>query len=614
MDKNKGVQTGPRGDLKRDLEEWRSVIRHSTSHVMAQAVMNLFPGAKIAIGPPVENGFYYDFELPNNGRFSENDLGAIEKEMNRIISFDQPFERAEVTFESAKEIFSAQPFKIEIIEGVENRAENLDGLNSEVEEEGQEVSIYRNGDNFIDLCRGPHVESTGKIPAFKLLRVAASYWRGDEKRESLQRIYGTAWESKEALKSYLHLLEEAEKRDHRKLGSEMDLFHFPPEIGGGLAVFHPKGARIRMILENFSRNEHLNAGYEPVWTPHTTKSDLFEISGHLGWYKDAMYPAMELDGATYYLKPMNCPMHILIYKNRLRSYRELPLRLFELGTVYRYERSGVLHGLARVRALTQDDAHIFCARDQLESELSSLLDFVLRILKVFGLNEFDAELATRPEKFVGDIEEWDQATEALKSALIKAQIPFEVAEGEGAFYAPKIDIHLRDAIGRRWQLSTLQVDFQLPRRFELEYVGKDNERHQPYMIHRALFGSIERFYAILLEHFAGQFPTWLCTTHARVLPVRNDHEDKAYELIKRAKDRGVVMDIDEAVEPLGARVRKAKLLKLPYILVIGDEDCENDTVGVNLRGTDKPKRGVLQDDIINIIRSEIDNYKMPGDV
>ncbi|NNN22731.1 MAG: threonine--tRNA ligase [Acidimicrobiales bacterium] len=606
-----GTISGPEGDGQQSLEEWRGVLRHSTAHIMAQAVMRLWPGTQLAIGPSIADGFYYDFKLPNDQRFKEEDLVQIEKEMKKIIKENQSFVRQEINIEQAKEVFGDQPFKLEIIDAVEQAGATGEFL--EEVEKGNSVSLYKNGDGFVDLCRGPHVPSTGHIPAFKLLRVAGSYWRGSEANPSLQRVYGTAWESKALLDEHLYRLEEAEKRDHRRLGVEMDLFHFPPEIGSGLAVFHPKGAKIRMLLEDFSRREHLENGYEPVWTPHTAKSDLFAISGHLGWYKEGMYPGMELDGSTYYLKPMNCPMHVLIYKDRLRSYRELPLRLYELGTVYRYERSGVLHGLARVRALTQDDSHIFCAPDQLPQELASILKFILKTLATFGLKDFQAELSTRPEKYVGDPKDWELATEALRDALISAGIDYVVSEGDGAFYAPKIDVHLKDAIGRKWQVSTMQVDLQMPKLFDLEFIGKDNERHQPYMVHRVLFGSVERFYAILLEHFAGAMPTWLCPTHARVLPVRNDHEDYAMEIVAKAKAEGLSFDMEEANEPLGARVRKAKLEKLPYILVVGDQDVEAKTVGVNLRGTNDPERGVGSGEIIARIKSEIDRYALAGE-
>ncbi|MEW6152459.1 MAG: threonine--tRNA ligase [Actinomycetota bacterium] len=555
-----------------NTDEGREVLRHSTAHVMAQAVCDLFPGARYAIGPPIDDGFYYDFDLPGGVHFSDDDLARIEARMREIVAEDQPFVREELSRQQGLEVFADQPFKVEIIEGVDPG----EGADAAV------VSTYRNN-SWVDLCRGPHVPSTARLGAFRLMKVAGAYWRGDERRPMLQRIYGTAWESNQALADHLHRLEEAEKRDHRKLGAELDLFHFPPEIGSGLPVFHPKGGLVRKLMEDYSKAEHEKAGYEFVWTPHISKDTLFKTSGHLEWYAEGMYPPMEMDGATYYAKPMNCPMHIVIYKSRARSYRELPLRLFELGTVYRYEKSGVLHGLTRVRGFTQDDSHIFVTRDQLGPELESLLAFVLRVLRTFGLTEFDAELATRPEKFVGDPADWDEATEALRQALEKAGIPYKVAEGEGAFYAPKIDVHIRDAIGRRWQLSTLQVDFQMPNRFDMEYTGADNSRHRPYMVHRALFGSLERFLAIILEHYAGALPTWLSPVQARVLPVSSDHERYAASVVAELRGAGLRADTDVADDTIGARIRKAKLEKLPYVLVVGADDAASGTVGVNAR-------------------------------
>jgi threonyl-tRNA synthetase len=581
--------------------EGRYVLRHSTAHVLAQAVTDLWPGARYAIGPPIEDGFYYDFDLPGGAHFSDDDLERIEARMREIVADDQPFVREEHSIAEGLALFASQPYKVEMIEGVDPADDTEEGVAAGA----SVVSAYRNTDGFVDLCRGPHVPSTSRLGHFKLLKAAAAYWRGDERRPQLQRIYGTAWESKQALADHLHRLEEAEKRDHRRLGAELDLFHFPPEIGGGLPVFHPKGGLIRKLMEDFSRAEHERAGYQFVWTPHLAKSTLFERSGHLSWYADGMYPPMEMEGATYYPKPMNCPMHILIYQARQHSYRELPVRLFEFGTVYRFERSGVLNGLLRVRGITQDDAHIFCTPDQLAPELADLLAFVLGLLRAFGLTEFEAELATRPEKYVGEPEEWDTATDALRDALETAGIPYVVAEGEGAFYAPKIDVHVRDAIGRRWQVSTLQVDFQLPQRFEMEFVGADNGRHRPYMIHRALFGSVERFFGILVEHYAGAFPTWLAPVQARVLPVRHDHADYARQVAQRLRDIGARIDVVDADEPLGARVRRAKLEKLPYVLVVGDDDVAADTVGVNARGQDRAERGVAVEQFMADVRAEL---------
>lgn len=574
--------------------EGRDVLRHSTAHVMAQAVTRLWPGARYAIGPAIEDGFYYDFELPGGAHFSEEDLPRIEAAMREIIKEDQRFVREEHARLDGLQLFSSQPYKREIIEGVGGEAT---------------ISTYRNvgadgEDGWVDLCRGPHVPATGRLGHFKLTRLAAAYWRGDESKQQLQRIYGTAWESEAALKDHLERMAEAERRDHRRLGAELDLFHFPPEIGSGLAVFHPKGGMVRKLMEDYARSEHEANGYQFVFTPHLAKSTLFEISGHLGFYKENMYPPMEMEGATYYPKPMNCPMHILIYKSRQRSYKELPLRLFELGTVYRFERSGVLNGLLRVRGMTQDDSHIFCDREQLEAELESLLAFVLKLLRRFGMTEFEAELSTRPEKFIGTVEEWDRAEEALRASLVAAGIPYKVAEGEGAFYAPKIDVHVRDAIGRRWQVSTIQVDFQNPQRFDMEYVGADNGRHRPFMVHRALFGSVERFFAILLEHYAGALPTWLVPVQAVVLPVSEAHEAYADEVVRSLRGAGLRAEAGEADETLGARIRRAKLEKVPYVLVVGDDDVAAGTVGVNKRSSPRPERGVGIADLIGRIRTD----------
>ena len=579
--------------VTRNSDDGRQILRHSTAHILAQAVTDLWPGTHFAIGPSIADGFYYDFELPGAKHFVDEDLVKIESRMREIVNEGQSFARSEYSIHEGLELFADQPYKREIIETVAN---NLAGADDDEElEEGVgdgSISVYRNSSGFVDLCKGPHVPSTRKLGSFKLMRVAGAYWRGDEKRPQLQRIYGTAWESDKALKEHLVRLEEAEKRDHRKIGLELDLFHFPPEIGGGLPVFHPKGALIRQIMEDYSKREHRKAGYQLAWTPHIAKSTLFEISGHLGWYKAGMYPPMEMEGATYYPKPMNCPMHILIYKSRGRSYKELPLRLFEIGTVYRFERSGVLHGLARVRGLTQDDSHIFCAPDQLARELTRLLGFIISILKNFGLSEFEAELATRPEKSVGEDFEWDHATAALEHALKESGISYKVAHGEGAFYAPKIDVHLKDAIGRRWQVSTLQVDLQMPQRFDMEFVDSDNTRKRPYMIHRALFGSVERFFAILLEHYAGALPVWLSPVQVVVLPVRDDHSPYARHVVQELENSDVRVDFMAADEPLGSRIRKAKTDKVPYVLVVGDTDVASGTVGVNERGSRDPDRDV----------------------
>ncbi len=476
-----------------DTAAGREVLRHSTAHVMAQAVTDLYPGAEYAIGPAIEDGFYYDFALPGGQHFSEDDLARIEARMQEIVKSDEPFEREEVDRATALAVFAEQPYKREIIERVDPDDTGEVG-------EGPVISLYKNpradGTEFVDLCRGPHVPSTKRLGSFKLTKVAGAYWRGNEKAPMLQRIYGTAWESKAALDDYLHRLEEAEKRDHRKLGLELDLFSFPEEIGSGLAVWHPKGGLVRKIMEDYSRARHEAADYQFVNSPHITKEGLFQTSGHLDWFAEGMFPPMELDGGDYYLKPMNCPFHILIYKSRMRSYRELPLRLFEFGSVYRYEKSGVVHGLTRVRGMTQDDAHIFCAKEQMDDELRSALVFVLDVLREYGLEDFYLELSTKPEgKAVGTDAEWDEATEALRTAALEMGLELVMDEGGGAFYGPKISVQARDAIGRTWQLSTIQLDFQMPQRFDMEYVGADNERHRPIMIHRALFGTIERFFA-----------------------------------------------------------------------------------------------------------------------
>jgi threonyl-tRNA synthetase len=566
-------------------EQGRAVLRHSTAHVLAQAVTDLFDGAKYAIGPPVEDGFYYDFDVPEP--FTPEDLERIEARMGEIVAEGQPFRRQELSRADGLALFADQPYKREIIEATD-----------ESEGAGPAVSVYRN-DGWVDLCRGPHLPSTRAIPAFKLMRAAGAYWRGDESRPQLQRIYGTAWESQEALAAHLHRLEEAERRDHRRLGLELDLFHFPPEIGSGLPVFHPKGGLIRKLMEDYSRAEHEAGGYSFVSTPHLAKSTLFEISGHLQWYAEGMYPPMELEGARYYPKPMNCPFHILIYRSRGRSYRELPMRLFEFGTVYRFERSGVIHGLTRVRGITQDDSHIFCTREQLAGELASLLDFVLRLLRTFGLTEFEAELGTRSaadsDKYLGAPEEWDQAEAALRNAVEAAGVKYAVAEGEASYYAPKLDVHVRDAIGRRWQLSTLQVDFQLPQRFELEYTGADNARHRPFMIHRALFGSVERFMGIVLEHYAGALPPWLAPVQARLVPIADRHLGYASAVADALKAAGLRPEVDDSGGRMQAKVRDAQLAKVPYILVLGDRDEQAGAVSVRtLDGAER--RGVpLQD-------------------
>ena len=594
-----------------DSDAGRAVLRHSTAHVLAQAVLRLWPGAHYAIGPVIEDGFYYDFELPGGSHFSDDDLGRIEATMREIMAEDQPFIRHEHTIDRGLSLFEDQPFKREIIEAVGAGHDEVDATVGEAST--GHVSTYWNSPAFIDLCLGPHVPSTSRLGHFALMRVAGAYWRGDEKRQQLQRIYGTAWESEKALAAHLHRLEEAERRDHRKLGAELDLFSFPDEIGSGLAVFHPKGGIVRRVMEEYSRQRHEAAGYEFVYTPHITKAELFETSGHLDWFAEGMFPPMEVDGGQqYYLKPMNCPFHILIVKSRQRSYREFPIRLFEFGSVYRYEKLGVVHGLTRVRGMTQDDAHIFCTREQMADELRSTMSFVLSLLRDFGLEDFYLELSTRPEdKAVGTIDEWDEATEALREAAMGMDLDLVLDEGGGAFYGPKISVQARDAIGRTHQMSTIQLDFQEPQRFDMEYVGADNGRHRPIMIHRALFGSVERFFAILLEHYAGALPTWLSPEQVRVLGVRDDHEEYAHKVADRLRAIGARVSVDPADEPLKPRVGKAKVLKIPYILVVGDDDVKAGTVGVNRRGGDRPERGVELTAFTEMLEREIAERRLP---
>jgi threonyl-tRNA synthetase len=597
-------------------------LRHSTAHVLAQAVLDLFPGATFAIGPPVEDGFYYDFELPAaadgaRATFTPDDLERIEARMREIMAEQQPFVRDEIPADDARAIFAGHRYKLEIIDNA-----STDPMS--VSEAGK-VRTYENPPprpkdappfagvaGFIDLCRGPHVEHTGRhLGHFKLMRVAGAYWRGDERNPQLQRIYGTAWDSRKALEAHLARIAEAEKRDHRKLGVELDLFSFPDEIGSGLAVFHPKGGLVRMLMEDYSRQRHLESGYEFVYTPHISKSHLFETSGHLDWFADGMFPPMHFEdeggetGQDYYLKPMNCPFHILIFRSRMRSYRELPLRLFEFGSVYRYEKSGVVHGLTRVRGMTQDDAHIFCSKEQMADELASLLTFVLDLLRDYGLSDFYLELSTKPEeKAVGADDEWDEATEALRAAAEKMDLELVLDPGGGAFYGPKISVQARDAIGRTWQMSTIQLDFQEPQRFGLEYVGADNARHQPIMIHRALFGSIERFFGVLVEHYAGAFPTWLAPEQVRVLPVRSDHQAYADRIADLLRADGFRAAVVEADEPLGGRIRRAKLEKVPHVLVVGDDDVEAGTVADNPRGGEV-ERGISVDGFVERLRAEV---------
>ena len=603
----------------KQTDEGLHTIRHSTAHVLAQAVLSLFPGSTFAIGPPIEHGFYYDFSLPEGEAFSSDDLERIEAKMREIIAADQPFEREETTGEEALKLFAGHEYKREIISTAANTGGGTgsgdgggdggsgagEALNSEVSSDGV-ISTYRNSAEFVDVCLGPHVPSTGKLGHFALQSVAGAYWRGDHTRPMLQRIYGTAWASEKELKAHLHRLKEAEKRDHRKLARDLDLLSWPDELGPGLAVWHPKGAVVRSVMEEYSRQRHQEADYELVYSPHLAKADLWETSGHLDFFAESMYPEMELEGASYYPKPMNCPFHVMVYKSSLRSYRELPLRLFELGTVYRYELSGALHGLLRTRGFTQDDSHIFCTPAQIAGELAQLLEFVLSVLRAFGFHDFSACLATKPPgKAVGEDSLWQAATEGLRSAMEASGLEYEVEEGGGAFYGPKIDVHVTDAIGRGWQLSTLQLDFNLPERFGLEFVAADGSRSRPVMIHRALFGSVERFFGVLLEHYSGALPVWLSPVQARVLPVAKDHSDYACETMAALRNSGIRADLAEADDPLGKRIRAAKLEQIPYVLVVGADDVKAQSVGVNSRGN-KEERDVPLGDLISRIGDDLE--------
>ena len=599
-----------------DSPDGLAVLRHSTAHVLAQAVQDVFPEAKLGIGPPIKDGFYYDFSVETP--FTPDDLAELEKRMVAILKSGQRFSRRVVTEGDAVRELAHEPFKLRLI-GSEGGADVM-------EVGGAELTIYDNLDAktgercWGDLCRGPHVPDTRYIPpnAVKLMRSAAAYWLGDQKNEQLQRIYGTAWPSKDALRAHLSFLEEAEKRDHRKLGAELDLFSFPEQIGSGLAVFHPKGGVVRRVMEDYSRRAHETGGYEFVNSPHITKGALFEQSGHLDWYAEGMYPPMQLDadvdaegvvrrqGVDYYLKPMNCPMHNLIFAARGRSYRELPLRLFEFGTVYRYEKSGVVQGLTRARGFTQDDAHIYCTREQMAEELDSLLTFTLNLLRDYGLDDFYLELSTRdPEKSVGTDEVWEEATETLRKAAAKQNLELVLDPGGAAFYGPKISVQAKDAIGRTWQMSTIQVDFNLPERFDLEYQDSDGTRQRPVMIHRALFGSIERFFAVLLEHYAGAFPPWLAPVQVVAIPVTDGHNDYLADVAARLRARGIRVEVDTADDRMQKKIRNAQRAKVPYMLIAGDDDVAAGAVSFRYRdGTQK--NGVLIDDAIEEIAAAVD--------
>jgi threonyl-tRNA synthetase len=593
-----------------------NVLRHSTAHVLAQAVQRINPRAQLGIGPPVTDGFYYDFKVENP--FTPEDLAVLEKEMNRIVQEGQRFMRRSVTEDEARAELASEPFKLELI-GL--KGGSLGDDNESVEVGGSELTMYDNvdpktGDTvWKDLCRGPHLPNTRMIgQGYKLMRSAAAYWRGSEKNESLQRIYGTGWPSKQELRDHTERLEEASKRDHRRLGAELDLFSFPDEIGSGLAVFHPKGGIIRREMEDYSRKRHDEGGYEFVYTPHITKQNLFETSGHLSWYKDGMFPPMHLDevrndagevtrqGTDYYLKPMNCPFHILIYRSQGRSYRDLPMRLFEFGSVYRYEKSGVVHGLTRVRGMTQDDAHIFTTPDAMEAELTKVLDFVLSLLRDYGLNDFYLELSTRDEsdKFVGSDELWDTATATLQKVATESALTLVPDPGGAAFYGPKISVQARDAIGRTWQMSTIQLDFNLPERFELEYTASDGSRQRPVMIHRALFGSVERFFGVLLEHYAGAFPVWLSPQQVVAVPVAEEFEEYLADVVAQMKKAGIRAELDASDDRMQKKIRNHTLAKVPYIVIAGEEDRANGAVSFRFRDGEQVNGVPVSDAIARI--------------
>ena len=599
--------------------EGLSVLRHSTAHVMAQAVQQVFSQTRLGIGPPITDGFYYDFDPERP--FNPEDLEKIESAMRKIVKDGQRFRRRVTNEADALKEVAHEPYKCELI-GIKSGA----GEEASVEVGGAELTIYdnlgRDGQPvWSDLCRGPHLPSTKHIPAFKLMRSAAAYWRGSEKNPMLQRIYGTAWPSQEELNAYLELLAEAEKRDHRRLGTELDLFSFPEEIGSGLAVFHPKGGIVRRAMEDYSRKRHEDEGYEFVYSPHLTKAALFEKSGHLQWYSEGMYPPMIMDeelhadgtikraGQQYYMKPMNCPFHNLIFASRGRSYRELPLRLFEFGTVYRYEKSGVIHGLTRARGFTQDDAHIYCTKEQMVGELDSLLTFVLNLLRDYGLEDFYLELSTRnPEKSVGEDGDWEEATEALRKAAVAQKLELVLDEGGAAFYGPKISVQAKDAIGRTWQMSTIQVDFQLPQRFELEYSATDGTRQRPVMIHRALFGSIERFFGVLTEHYSGAFPPWLAPVQVTAIPVAEAFADYLSDVVKEFKSAGIRIDLDASDDRMQKKIRNAQMQKVPYMLIAGEEDQQAGKVSIRYRNGDQ-KNAIAIADAIAEIKTAISERK-----
>jgi len=551
-------------DKEQEKSEKLETMRHSAAHVMAEAVQSIFPDAKFGIGPAIEGGFYYDFDLPRP--LNPDDLPLIETKMSEIIASNEPFLRKEVTKEEARRLFATQPYKLELIDEIPD----------------EKVSLYQQG-SFVDLCRGPHLSSTREIKAFKLINIAGAYWRGDEHCPMLQRIYGVAFDSKKTLDEHLKNLEEAARRDHRKLGKELDLFSIQDEAGPGLVLWHPKGAIIRRIIEDFWKDEHVKRDYEIVYTPHIARIDLWKTSGHLEFYQDYLYSPMDVEGQKYILKPMNCLGHILIYKTKLRSYRELPIRYAELGTVYRYERSGVLHGLSRVRGFTQDDAHIFCRPDQLEEEIIGVLDLALFMIDAFGFSSYQVLLSTRPEKYAGTIEAWEEATDTLRQALEHSKVAYKVDPGEGVFYGPKIDIKFESALGKAWQGPTIQVDFNLPQRFNVTYIGEDGKEHTVVMVHRTVLGSMERFLASLIEHYGGAFPLWLAPVQVRVIPVADRHLDYAHKLEAQLKNEGVRVEVDTRSERINLKIRQAQLDKIPYMLVVGDKEIADSTVSIRLR-------------------------------
>ena len=575
-------------------EERLGRMRHSAAHIMAEAVTEMFPEARLGIGPPIDTGFYYDFDLPRP--LTTDDLPVIEEKMRKRIESNVPFEPSQISKEEARKLFQGQPYKLELIEGIED----------------VKVGLYRQG-GFVDLCQGPHVDRTGEVAGFKLMSVAGAYWRGDEHNPMLQRIYGALFDTKEELEAYLRSIEEAQRRDHRRLGRELDLFSFHEEFGPGLVYWHPKGGRIRTVIEDFWRREHVAAGYEIVYTPHIGKSTLWETSGHLDFYNENMYSPMDIDGQDYYVKPMNCPFHIQIYKTDIRSYRDLPIRMAELGTVYRYERSGVLHGLLRVRGFTQDDAHIFCCPDQVKQEIERCVDFMLFFLGAFGFENFHVYLSTRDErgKYAGSPEDWDMATSVLREVIQDHKLPYEVDEGGAVFYGPKIDVKMVDTLGREWQCTTIQFDFNLPERFDVTFIGEDGREHRPFMVHRALLGSVERFFGVLIEHYAGAFPVWLAPVQAMVIPIADRHVAYADNVAEQMQAAGLRVQVDGRNERMQAKIRDAQMQKVPYMLVVGDREAEGEAVSVRLR-SGEDLRSMPVGDVVQRMQREVKERVGPG--